>query len=809
MSVIPEEGFDPNAVAASIWGKQESAPKGLDVPAVVDDELTKLGYPDNSRLSILGNLGRENNWKPDIIFGGHNDPKNAARNRGLMSWQGDRKTNLENYINQNGGDWKPTEENLRLQTQFLDKELQSKYPNIHKTLTDPNVDIPTASRQLRNYINYVPTAPYNTPDSEYDTKNNRIWAEKAASRGLGTFNADKVANGIWNDSFDPNAEATKLWQPDIPAAPAIKPLARPSEPQQPDIAPASPPPVLPAAIQPPVPVDATKPTFVPVGAGPNAGYNDTVAPDVMQPAVRPPQQQKPVATPQRVPQHGTTSVSLNPEDFTFASGEDQGSKVTDIAKAQQGLNTVETPREIGKPTDDLNRVSQTVHSDKADPREAAIDALVRSGNDITKDEATKYVDSLPSPLNSKDYQPGDGIQITFKNIADIKGHDETIAKIRTEQAQAAPGLVTPADLHVGKSWIKEDADWLNSNAGQAVSAINPLLAFLPKDARDWVGSNLAAGWMGGAARTANAVEGTGELIGKLNPILDAIATPIKGTLSEALKDAATSSGEFEKSAGGDGFWSTVVKTAGGAPADISRLYLLTRVPLGGVGSSIVGMAADQGLQSAGRGESRGAIATETGIGGTIGALFGFAPVLGKAGATLEATLTNNPASRLVEEGLTASTIFGGTKLIDQLSGKTENQANQSGIINTLFHLSGLRKESVVDQVAEARDVDGNVTKAKVTEHGLEPVPDSAKANIQMYFDKDATLRNREFVKSLDARDEITIPPKVPPVTEDEIRKSTAEVTGEPVKDAGAAEGKPIEFTPEQIDRMRSALREFA
>jgi len=189
MSVIPEDGdllkwaddFTKEKPSPSVSAKIDSHK----VASVVDDELTNLGYPSHSRLALLGNVGRENNWNPNIIFGGHSDPKNQAKNRGLMSWQGTRRQGLENFIKKNGGDWTPSENNLRLQARYLDNELQSKYPQIHSTLTNPDADLPTISRQLRNYINYVPSAPYNTPDKEYDTKNNRIWAEKAKGLGLG------------------------------------------------------------------------------------------------------------------------------------------------------------------------------------------------------------------------------------------------------------------------------------------------------------------------------------------------------------------------------------------------------------------------------------------------------------------------------------------------------------------------------------------------------------------------------------------------------------------------------------------------
>ncbi len=72
------------------------------VPRVVDDELAKLGWSDNARLSFLGDVGRENSWNRDTIFAGHNDPANNARNRGIISWQGDRREKLDNFLKQDG-----------------------------------------------------------------------------------------------------------------------------------------------------------------------------------------------------------------------------------------------------------------------------------------------------------------------------------------------------------------------------------------------------------------------------------------------------------------------------------------------------------------------------------------------------------------------------------------------------------------------------------------------------------------------------------------------------------------------------------
>jgi hypothetical protein len=87
--------------------------EGADVATVVNDELAKLGWSDNARLSFLGDMGRENSWNRKTIFGGHADPKNQAFNRGIISWQGDRRKKLDNYLKQQGLLGRNDDEELR------------------------------------------------------------------------------------------------------------------------------------------------------------------------------------------------------------------------------------------------------------------------------------------------------------------------------------------------------------------------------------------------------------------------------------------------------------------------------------------------------------------------------------------------------------------------------------------------------------------------------------------------------------------------------------------------------------------------
>ena len=154
------------------------------VARVLDDEFSILGYSDQARLSILGDVGRENNWNRNIIFKGHSDPKNRARNRGIISWQGTRRKKLDSYLKQQGLLGRRDDSELRGMARFMHSELQEEFPDVYKELAAAK-DTSSASNALQRYIRYVPKAPYNSPDPEFKVRKNAVWAKKAKAIGLG------------------------------------------------------------------------------------------------------------------------------------------------------------------------------------------------------------------------------------------------------------------------------------------------------------------------------------------------------------------------------------------------------------------------------------------------------------------------------------------------------------------------------------------------------------------------------------------------------------------------------------------------
>ncbi len=176
---------DSTASTAANSGENAAEAFGdASVARVLDDEFERLGYSESARLSILGDVGRENSWNRDIIFKGHYDPRNRAFNRGIISWQGNRKQKLDAYLKQHGLLGRGDDEELRGMARFMHSELQDEYSEVYKELSEAQ-DTASASNALQKYIKYVPARPYNSPDPEFKVRKNAVWAKRAQALGLG------------------------------------------------------------------------------------------------------------------------------------------------------------------------------------------------------------------------------------------------------------------------------------------------------------------------------------------------------------------------------------------------------------------------------------------------------------------------------------------------------------------------------------------------------------------------------------------------------------------------------------------------
>lgn len=134
------------------------------------DAAREAGFSKNQAIALVGEIYRENSFRNDLLFGTHLDPANAATNAGIISWQGDRRINLINFMKNptlNGtgkvlatddGRIIPGSESLVAQFRFMKSEMNT-IPAYNETKTrfleNPNVSLQDSERILgQNYIRW-------------------------------------------------------------------------------------------------------------------------------------------------------------------------------------------------------------------------------------------------------------------------------------------------------------------------------------------------------------------------------------------------------------------------------------------------------------------------------------------------------------------------------------------------------------------------------------------------------------------------------------------------------------------------------
>lgn len=88
------------------------------------------GFSPSQAKALIGELGRENNFNINTMFGFHTDAANHKQNGGIFSWQGDRAKALQAHMTSRGlvnadGTFKRTNESLQAQFEFLKREIEA------------------------------------------------------------------------------------------------------------------------------------------------------------------------------------------------------------------------------------------------------------------------------------------------------------------------------------------------------------------------------------------------------------------------------------------------------------------------------------------------------------------------------------------------------------------------------------------------------------------------------------------------------------------------------------------------------------
>lgn len=146
------------------------------------DAYIKAGLNDNQARAMVAEIGRENGFNSDIMFGSHIDPYNRKANVGMLSWQGDRGSKVYAYLqskNLIGKDGKmiQSQASLDAMAAFSIQEMQSSYPVARKNfLENTTGTYDTYNRTLgKNYIKWRYDDPkYASGHANRDNTYNRI-----------------------------------------------------------------------------------------------------------------------------------------------------------------------------------------------------------------------------------------------------------------------------------------------------------------------------------------------------------------------------------------------------------------------------------------------------------------------------------------------------------------------------------------------------------------------------------------------------------------------------------------------------------
>ena len=137
---------------------------GTPLNVAVYKAYRNAGLSHSQALAVTAEVGRENSFNANTLFGNHTDPaasKNGKkiRNLGMLSWNQGRDKMLEGYLVKNGvmknGVMAKNQANLNAQAAFSVREMKSKKyaPKLKNFWSNPNASPDAYARELgKHYI---------------------------------------------------------------------------------------------------------------------------------------------------------------------------------------------------------------------------------------------------------------------------------------------------------------------------------------------------------------------------------------------------------------------------------------------------------------------------------------------------------------------------------------------------------------------------------------------------------------------------------------------------------------------------------
>lgn len=161
--------------------------------------LREHGLSAQQARIMTAEIGRENSFNPDFLFGSHTDPKNGATNVGLISWQGIRAKKLIAELTAKGlyknGKITRSKASLDEMVKYMLSEI-SNNPAYSKTkkefLDNPNVAYDKGHKILGD--NYI---IWRQDDPKYKSGHDRrdVFFKQTANMEM-VYNANRISKGV-------------------------------------------------------------------------------------------------------------------------------------------------------------------------------------------------------------------------------------------------------------------------------------------------------------------------------------------------------------------------------------------------------------------------------------------------------------------------------------------------------------------------------------------------------------------------------------------------------------------------------------
>lgn len=141
------------------WSENGMPQQPKELQKAIFNAFRKAGLSVNQAKAITAEVGRENDYRDDVVYGYHKDAANGLSNVGMISWQGKgRAGKLEELLKSKGllvdGKMKRGQETLDTQAQFAVSEMKGAYAKkLPHFWSNPDADPESFSKELgQNYV---------------------------------------------------------------------------------------------------------------------------------------------------------------------------------------------------------------------------------------------------------------------------------------------------------------------------------------------------------------------------------------------------------------------------------------------------------------------------------------------------------------------------------------------------------------------------------------------------------------------------------------------------------------------------------